>query len=193
MSDEAPAGLLGQLRAVLLYRDRELRSTWERSLPFGDAIGDRWERAARLGFGEGSSVYDSCVLLGDVRVGDHTWIGPFTLLDGSGGGLVIGSHCSISAGVHLYTHDTVLRSLSGGVLDAQRSPTAVGDRTYLGSQVVVARGVTIGSHCVVGANSFVNDDVPHRAVVAGSPARVIGRVEGDGETVRIVYERPTDG
>lgn len=55
-----------------------------RSLPFADLLFDRWERAKMLGFGEGTSVYDSAYIFGDVKVGKNTWIGPFTILDGSG-------------------------------------------------------------------------------------------------------------
>ncbi len=45
---------------------------------------------------------------------------------------------------------------------------------WIGVDSVVRRGVTIGLGAVVGANSFVNADVPNFAIVAGSPARIIG-------------------
>ncbi|WP_211240344.1 hypothetical protein [Aminiphilus circumscriptus] len=79
-------------------RRRDINHAFKRTLPFGDYVVDRWEKAAFLGFGEKTSVYDSAIVLGDVQVGANTWIGPFVILDGSGG-LVIGSNCSISAGV----------------------------------------------------------------------------------------------
>jgi acetyltransferase-like isoleucine patch superfamily enzyme len=63
----------------------------------------------------------------------------------------------------------------------------VGRDTYLGSQVIVVPGTTIGSQCVLGANSFVNMDVPDRTIVAGSPARPIGRVEVTDQ-VHFVYD-----
>jgi acetyltransferase-like isoleucine patch superfamily enzyme len=184
--DEADLDAL--LRAGHVRRERELRERFDRSLPFGDTLGDRWDRAARLGFGSEASIYDSAIVLGDVRVGAHTWIGPFTVLDGSGGGLEIGAWCSISAGVHLYTHDTVLWALSAGIQPRRTAPVAIGDCCYIGSQSVVSAGVTIGTQCVVGANSFVDEEVPDRTVVAGSPARPIGRVEGDGPEVRVVFD-----
>jgi len=174
------------LQEIYRLRDDELRERFDRSLSFDDAMFDRWERARRLGFGEETSIYNSSFVLGDVRVGEHTWIGPGTLLDGSGGGLEIGSWCSVSAGVHLYTHDTVLWSVSLGHLSRATGAVRIGDGTYLGAQSIVIAGVTIGSQCVIGANSFVDGDVPDRAVVAGSPARPIGMVRGDGDEVEIV-------
>mgnify|MGYP003351887026 FL=1 len=115
MMSESVAELALELRRLKEQRDQELRAAFDRSLPFADAQFDRWERAKLLGFGDKTSIYDSSFIFGDVKVGFETWIGPFTLLDGSGGGLTIGDHCSISAGVHIYTHDTVLWAVSGGV------------------------------------------------------------------------------
>ena len=90
-----------------IFKDlREARMRqWKRVLPMGDEISDRWEKAKYLGFGEGTSIYDSSLVIGDVKVGKNTWIGPFTILDGSGG-LEIGDYCSIAAGVQIYSHET---------------------------------------------------------------------------------------
>ena len=98
--------LLSELKELWQARQSEVADKWQRTLPFGDYIVDRWERARVLGFGEGTSIYDSSVVLGEVKVGKNTWIGPFTVLDGSGG-LEIGSNCSISSGVQIYSHDSI--------------------------------------------------------------------------------------
>lgn len=165
--------LLQDLKAFWLARRRELHSRFNRTLPFGDYIVDRWEKAKELGFGEGTSVYDSSIILGDVKVGRDTWIGPFTVLDGSGG-LEIGSHCSISAGVQIYSHDTVRRSISGGVEPSEQAPTRIGSNCYLGPNVVVAKGVTIGDGVVVGANSLVLKDIPSGVRAFGTPCHIVG-------------------
>ncbi len=104
-----------QLLALYAHLRAETHARWDRDLPFDELLFDRWERARSLGFGEGASIYHSALVYGDVVVGPSTWIGPFTLLDGSGG-LRIGRNCSISAGVHIYSHDTVKWALSGGAL-----------------------------------------------------------------------------
>jgi carbonic anhydrase/acetyltransferase-like protein (isoleucine patch superfamily) len=173
------------LHATYLKKDDELKRQFDRSLPFGDALFDRWERARRLKFGEETSIYNSALIYGEVKVGMSVWIGPYALLDGSGGGIVIGDYCSISAGVHIYTHDTVLWALSGGKLQKHASAVHIGSCVYVGSQCVITAGVRIGTRCVLAANSFVNRNVPDGTIVGGSPAEVIGRVEGEGESVRI--------
>ena len=185
MGEIDPGELAAALKALRAQSDEDLRARFDRSLSFADGLFDRWERARRLGFAEGASIYDSALVYGDVTVGERTWIGPSVLLDGSGGGLSIGAWCSISSGVHIYTHDTIRWSLSRGAVPRRTAPVRIGDACHLGAQSVVIAGVTVGSQCVVGANSFVNRDVPDRAVVGGSPARPLGMVKGDGEDVEL--------
>jgi acetyltransferase-like isoleucine patch superfamily enzyme len=184
--------LLRELRAAYSEASRRVAKEWQRSLPFGDLIVDRWDRARRLGFGAESSIYDSALVLGEVSVGPGTWIGPGTVLDGSGG-LTIGATCTISAGVQIYTHDSVQWALSGGAAPLERAPVRIGDRTYVGPMSLITKGVTIGRCCVVGANSVVNKDLPDYAIAVGSTCRIVGHVEINAEgRIALVYETPQD-
>jgi acetyltransferase-like isoleucine patch superfamily enzyme len=167
----------------------EMRQRWQRDLPLEELLFDRWERARSLGFGEGTSLYHNSYVFGDVRVGANTWIGPFTLLEGSGG-LTIGSYCSISAGVQIYTHDSVAWALSGGGAAYTHAPVTIGDCCYIGPHTVIAKGVTIGDHTVVGASSFVNRDLPPYSVAVGAPCRVVGQVVIEDGQVRLEYRKP---
>lgn len=178
--------LLNEMRSMYYQLRDETRNRWQRDLPLEEMLFDRWERAKNLGFGEKSSIYHNSYIYGDVTVGQNTWIGPFTLLDGSGG-LKIGDNCSISAGVQIYTHDTVKWALSGGNTSAERSPVSIGNNTYIGSQTVVAKGIEIGNHVVIGANTFVNKNIPSNSVAVGTPCRVVGRVEA-GDEIKLIYD-----
>lgn len=150
------------------------RTQFARVLPLGDYFVDRWDKAKLLGFGEGTSVYDTCLVIGDVKVGKNCWVGPYTILDGSGG-LEIGDDCTISAGVHVYSHDNVQNTLDR-TRPVERTPVKIGSHVYLAPYTVVTRGVTIGDHVVVGAHSLVRDDVPSGSKVAGVPAKLLGTV-----------------
>ena len=163
--------LLRQLRALWLLRRRDVHAQHNRSLPFADYVVDRWEKARELGFGEGTSIYDSALVLGDVRVGKNTWIGPGVILDGSGG-LSIGSNCSISAGVQIYSHDSIQWALSGGSAAYAYAGTSIGDNCYIGPQTVVSKGVHVGNGCLIGACSLVLADIPAGATAFGTPCRV---------------------
>ncbi len=155
------------------FKRQEIKSTYNRVLPFGDYISDRWEKAKFLGFGEGTSVYDNVLILGSVKVGENTWIGPNVILDGSGD-LKIGSNCSISAGVQIYSHDSIDWAISGGKEDYQYKKTIIGNDCYIGPNVIIQKGITIGDQCIIGANSFVNKDIPSKAKAYGTPIKIKG-------------------
>ena len=165
--------MLESLREFWRCRNRENREKWKRSVSFGDCVVDRWERARELGFGEGTSIYDSALVIGSVSVGKNTWIGPGVVLDGSGG-LEIGDYCSISAGVQIYSHDSVAWAISGGAATYHKTRTAIGSRCYIGPQTVVSRGVSIGDGCIIGAKSLVLHSVPGGSKAFGVPCRVVG-------------------
>lgn len=194
MNDHSPTDLGRELKALYFRLREEMRSRWQRDLPLEELLFDRWERAASLGFAEGSSIYHNSYVYGEVKVGRHTWIGPLVLLDGSGGGIEIGDYCSISAGVHIYTHDSVRWALSGGRLEYEKGAVRIGDCCYIGSHAVIVRGVKVDDHVVVGAHSFVNRDLPSFSVAAGVPCRIIGRVEIRGEEISLIpLEQPEGG
>jgi acetyltransferase-like isoleucine patch superfamily enzyme len=60
-----------------------------------------------------------------------------------------------------------------------KGPVVIGDNVWLGANVVVTSGVTIGRRAVIGANSVVTTDIPEFSVAAGAPARVL-RTTGPG-------------
>jgi acetyltransferase-like isoleucine patch superfamily enzyme len=123
-------------------------------------------------------------VVGDPQIGEGTWIGAFTVVDGSGG-LTIGRGCDISSGVHIYTHSSAKRCVSArahAVVD--RAPVTIGDHVFVGANATVTMGVTIGDHAVVGAGAVVTRDVAPYTVVQGVPARPCARVVLDGDDVR---------
>jgi acetyltransferase-like isoleucine patch superfamily enzyme len=118
-------------------------------------------------------------IVGDPSIGEGTWIGAFTVIDGSGG-LTIGAGCDISAGAQIYTHSSARRCVSGRRYPTvDRAPVTIGDRVFVGANAVITMGVTVGDGSVVGAGAVVTHDVPAGVVVAGVPARVVSTVELD--------------
>jgi acetyltransferase-like isoleucine patch superfamily enzyme len=177
------AGLLGSLR-------RRMKAKFNRHVPTGDLLYDRWDLARDYGFGEGTSVYDDCLVLGDVKVGRHCWVGPYTILDGSGG-LTIGDYVDIGAGTHVYSHNTIERALTGHKAPMFKKATAIGNCCFIAPQSIIAPGTVIGDHCFVGAGSYVEGAFPAFSYIAGNPARKVGSVElrGDRASVRHASER----
>ncbi len=184
---------MSELQEKLVELNRRLReehrSRWDRSLPFAEEVlGDkaRWDRAEFLGFGEGVSIYQNSYVYGHVKVGKNTWIGPFTILDGSGG-LEIGENCSISSGVQILTHETVEWALTGGKARYKYAPVRIGNHCFIGGLSVVRMGVKIGKQVMIGAHTFVNRDIPSNSIVVGCQARIVGQVEVQGDKVKFIY------
>ena len=101
-----------------------------------------------------------------LKLGYKTDIGAFTYINAKYGVTIeefvqIGSHCSI------YTISTI---------DDKKGEVILKKNCRLGSHSVVMPGVTIGENAVVGAFSFVNDDVPDDAVAYGVPAKVATKI-----------------
>lgn len=150
------------------------------------------ERAALLNLPEGCRVRESAKIIAPDKLvcGKYVWIGEGALVDASGG-LEIGDHTSIAAGVMVWTHSSHLSNLamrndSGNAL-IQRKRTRIGHGCLIAGPSVVYAGVTIGDKCLVQPMSVVTKDVPSYSVVAGSPARVI-RTHTEENIRRMVEE-----
>ena len=113
--------LYAEFKTLLVLLRKRMKAKHNRHVSLGTLLYDRWELARDYGFGEGTSVYDDCLILGDVSVGKQCWIGPYTILDGGHSPLTIGDYVDIGAGTHIYTHNTIERALSG-----HRSPSSPG-------------------------------------------------------------------
>lgn len=174
--NERETELFGLLKRLHELLRQEKSDKFHRLLPFGELMGDRWEKARFYGFGAGTSIYDSSIVLGEASVGSNCWIGPNTILDGSGG-LSIGDNCDISAGSQIYSHDTVDRVISGAAIS--HAPVRIGNRCYIGPNVIITKGVTIGDYVVIGANSLVNCDIPSNSKGWGTPFRIQGKCRED--------------
>lgn len=54
-----------------------------------------------------------------------------------------------------------------------KGETIIGNKVWLGDNVVVLSGVKIGNNSIIGANSVVTKDIPSFSIAVGSPAKVI--------------------
>lgn len=111
-----------------------------------------------------------------MSIGEGTWIGQQSFLH-SAGGLTIGRHVGIGPGVRILTSthdlDDVSRPILHGALTF--SPVVIDDGADIGASAVILPGVRIGVGAQVGAGAVVASAVEDYAIVAGVPARPIGR------------------
>lgn len=105
-----------------------------------------------------------------IRVGDGTYLNRGTEIV-AGRSVTIGRDCKIARDVIVM--DTDQHAVLGAGL--QLAPVEIGDRVWIGARAIVLKGVHIGNDSVVAAGAVVTRDVPPHTVVAGVPARTIGR------------------
>ena len=122
---------------------------------------------SRVHVGSGTTVQRRCSLNGTVHIGRGCILAPNVFISS-------GSHLLREAAHLPIREQERLAELQGG-LPAPDRPVWIQDDCWLGVNVVVCPGVTVGKGSVVGANSVVTHGVRPYSVVAGSPAREIGQ------------------
>ncbi|KAB2107249.1 hypothetical protein AG0111_0g4464 [Alternaria gaisen] len=90
--------------------------------------------------------------------------------------VTIGDRCMFGPNVSIFaaTHEAEVQSRRDNI--EYGKPVVVGDDCWIGGNVVILPGVTIGRGVTVGAMSVVTKDVPDFCVVMGQPARVVKKV-----------------
>ncbi|MCS6961639.1 MAG: acyltransferase [Deltaproteobacteria bacterium] len=131
---------------------------------------------------------------GTIELGNSVLINQGTIVCSKGGsilisdGVNISSHCRIASNANLFIGKSVLISafcyigapnhdLSDPVKTvtekAKSSGVSIGNNVWIGAHTTVLDGVVIGENSVIGANSFVNRDIPSNVIAFGTPARVV--------------------
>ena len=111
-----------------------------------------------------------------VKIGDNTRIGRHFVIAGVGTSITIESNVLISERVLIAECYHEFRDVDVPIVDQGVSSVGavtIGKGSWLGMGACVMPGVTIGKHCVIGANAVVTSDIPDYSIAAGSPARVI--------------------
>ena len=138
--------------------------------------------------GDNSTIEDFSTInngVGDVLIGQRSRIGMGNVLIGP---VTIGNDVILAQNI-------VLSGLNHGYEDIHLPPhkqpvtkkkITLEDEVWIGANVVVVAGVTIGKHAIVAAGSVVTKDVPAYSVVAGNPAKIIKQYNVQtGKWVRI--------
>lgn len=175
------------LRRARRAASREVRLAWARlRAPRRVTIGPGTDARRGLDLRTGTSgsidigrdcVLDSGLVIeayGRVDVGDRVIFGHHVTI-GARDQVTIGADSLIGELVSIRDHDHRFDDSTRPIRDqgAVVARVAIGSDVWVGAKCTVTRGVQIGDHAVVGANSVVTGNVPAWAVAVGAPARVV--------------------
>jgi len=113
-------------------------------------------------------------------IGESSYVGMFSILNGYAAPLVIGKHVSIAQNVNVMTDSGPNASpRMQRLFPLQKGDVSLGDHCWIGAGVIIMPGVSLGECCVVAANSFVARSFEAYTMVGGNPAREIRRLTPD--------------
>lgn len=161
-------GLLSGLATYMLnrhFRGCEIKSA-------------RVSSAAHLDYGV--AVAHDVEIRENVSIGRWSYIEPYTFINGAS----LGNFCSVGRNVaiggfqHPYhfisTSPKIYRNILNGVYDDSSHSVEIGNDVWIGEKAIVLNGV-IGDGAIIAAGAVVTGDVEPYAIVAGVPAKMIGK------------------
>ena len=118
-----------------------------------------------------------------ISLGRRVIIRPGCMLfaDETGGQITIEDDVMLGSGVHIYVANHRFNGIETPIIDQdyfQSKPVVLKKGSWIGSNVIILPGITVGENSVIGAGSVVTKSIPDRVVVAGNPARVIREIDG---------------
>jgi galactoside O-acetyltransferase len=113
---------------------------------------------------------------GCLKIGRNTYIQPGGVLNALVGSIIIGANCMIAARCSFVPYQHGFANLERPMREqpfTSRGDIIIEDDVWLGLNVCVMDGVTIGQGSIVGAGAVVTKDIPPYSIAGGVPARVI--------------------
>ena len=139
------------------------------------------KRAGLFGYGKNAKFSNgACVFIPPEKVGENVVFAFHCYVNGDvtiGNNVLIGPHCSITAGDHKFDPKTRAFTLRNN--DDFDVSINIGDGSWLAHAVTVTSGVKIGKGNLVCAGAVVTKSTPDFAIMAGIPARQVGEINPD--------------
>ena len=121
-----------------------------------------------------------------IEIGSGTIIGDNVILDGRNG-IIIGSNVNFSSNISIWTEQHDHRDPLFRCSTQKKEKVIIGDRVWIGPNSTILHSVKIGEGAIISANSVVTKNVEPFSIVAGIPAKEIGK-----RNQNLIYELEGD-
>jgi len=133
--------------------------------------------------GKSSFVHPQAVIIGEVEIGEHCYVGAGAVVRGDYGKIVVGSGTNIQENSTLHSEPDTIAILEENVLIGHAAivhgPCLVKTKSTIGIGSIVCSGTEIGEESLLAAGSILppGKTIPPRKVAMGNPARVVKDVD----------------
>jgi len=107
-------------------------------------------------------IGEGTIILGDVEIGENSWVGYYCLLEGLNAPLLIGRNSVIASFATIYTHNTMWRDIGMG--EKIVSKVIIGENVHMGhgAAIIPKRSgeIVIGDHSIIQAYAVVSQSIP---------------------------------
>lgn len=167
-----------KLLEILVYGDKQDQYKIYEALS-SVYFSEKYERFRKVYDIHESFVFNGQFILfhgkGKIQCGNNSYISDYSTVQAHEDCTIkIGSGCSISSNVRIFTSSAVsTQDFSKKEKEKYCGDVIIHDYVWIGANVLINPGITIGKNSVVGANSVVTKDIPENSICGGVPAKLI--------------------
>lgn len=134
-------------------------------------------------------IHPMAVVIGDVIIGEYTFVAPTAVIRGDGGKIIIGAHTSIQDGVVIHSQREYTTQI-GNYVNIGHNATIhsriIEDRAAIGMGAIVAYNTVVHSGAIIGDGALLpqNKEAPANSIMVGVPAKVRRYIETSDDPAR---------
>lgn len=182
-----------RLRGYLLFNSSNIKIEHDVKIPFPETLEFegicelkahsqiKTSKDSKIVFGDNTMICSYTTLEaagGFIKLGKNIIVGEYSTIQGQGG-VIIEDNVLLASHVHIIPNNHEYHDVNVPIKYQPNNAKqiTIKEDTWIGINVVILTGVTIGKHCIIGSGSIVKNDIPDYSIAVGVPARVVKKYD----------------